>query len=56
MLVISFATWYEKIQATVRNGTLVHAFEEHVLQGLYNFQIRLTHAEVKLERVRNVSG
>ncbi len=55
MLVVSFATWYEKIQATARNGAFVHAMEEHVLGALYRFRVSSPGAEVKLERASETS-
>ncbi len=44
MLVISFAIWYEMIQATVRAGAFVRAIEEHALRAQYRFRTRLSRA------------
>ncbi len=44
MLVVSFAIWYEMIQATARAGAFVRAIEEHALRAQYRFRTRLTRA------------
>ncbi len=44
MLVVYFALWYERIQATARAGTFVRAIEDHALRAQDCFRARLTSA------------
>ncbi len=44
MLVVYFALWYERIQATARAGAFVRAIEDHALRAQDCFRARLTSA------------
>ncbi len=57
MLVVSFVTWYEKIQVRARNGAFVSTMEEHALRAciIYVLGWLAPDTEVKLERASETS-